>query len=87
MKDQDLPLDDTLQLDDMPVDFSDTSPIVDGEMYEDSTTSVPRHVVVDGSETEGEIPRKTAYFTVAVLLIINLLNYMDRYTIAGAHLF
>ena len=29
------------------------------------------------------MPAKQAYLTVAVLFLINLLNYMDRYTLAG----
>ena len=31
------------------------------------------------------VSRNRAYITVVVLFIINLLNYMDRFTVAGAY--
>ncbi|XP_060077272.1 protein spinster homolog 1-like isoform X2 [Ylistrum balloti] len=77
------PFDDTVQLDDMPVDFSDTAPIVDDDGNQRRPEiEVPDHVVV-ASENNDSISRATAYASVAILLCINLLNYMDRYTVAG----
>ncbi|KAL0193408.1 hypothetical protein M9458_011704, partial [Cirrhinus mrigala] len=40
----------------------------------------------DASSTQTTtISKKRAYLAVAVLCYVNLLNYMDRYTIAGEH--
>ena len=82
------PFDDTVQLEDMPVDFSDTSPIVNrgqrhgGEDEEDK--EVVPGVEVQGTVTgDPDISAGRAYGIVAILLFINLLNYMDRFTIAG----
>ncbi|GAB1602518.1 hypothetical protein Ahia01_000531100 [Argonauta hians] len=68
-------------------EVSDTAPIVDsdeGRSFEsDATGTHPSNgptVRVLGSGTIGP---KRAYFTVGILFAINLLNYMDRYTIAG----
>ncbi|KAJ8312868.1 hypothetical protein KUTeg_010241 [Tegillarca granosa] len=77
------PFDDTVQLDDMPVDFSDTSPIVDpGEEDENKQGSSVQTVVVTAEDAD-DISKTRSIFTVLILLCINLLNYMDRYTIAG----
>ncbi|OWF48230.1 Protein spinster-like 1 [Mizuhopecten yessoensis] len=78
------PFDDTVQLDDMSVDFSDTAPIVDedGNRRQSADSEVPNHVVVE-SRREDSISNATAYGSVSILLCINLLNYMDRYTVAG----
>lgn len=38
---------------------------------------------VDSSAETTEISPRRAYIAVAVLCYVNLLNYMDRYTIAG----
>lgn len=72
------PFDDTVQLDDMPVDISDTSPIVRNNDIAESHVRTPDVEVV-----AGDISKHRAYFMVFVLLFINLLNYMDRFTIAG----
>lgn len=72
------PFDDTVQLDDMPVDISDTSPIVRNNDIGESHVRTPDVEVV-----AGDISKRRAYFMVFVLLFINLLNYMDRFTIAG----
>ncbi|KAK3083986.1 hypothetical protein FSP39_006341 [Pinctada imbricata] len=78
------PFDDTLQLEDMPVDFSDTSPIVkDEEPEEDEGPSGPRVDVQEGTTGDPNISTARGYAIVAILLFINLLNYMDRFTIAG----
>lgn len=73
------PFDDTVQLDDMPVDISDTSPIVRSNDNTDPRVGSPDVEVVDADG----ISKSRAYFMVFVLLFINLLNYMDRFTIAG----
>ncbi|XP_033748857.1 protein spinster homolog 1-like isoform X2 [Pecten maximus] len=53
-------------------DFSDTAPLLGDD---------------DGTVKEGagqrRISRGTSYFIVGVLFVVNLLNYMDRYTLAG----
>lgn len=73
------PFDDTVQLDDMPVDISDTSPIVRSNDNTEPRVESPDVEVVDADG----ISKSRAYFMVFVLLFINLLNYMDRFTIAG----
>lgn len=73
------PFDDTVQLDDMPVDISDTSPIVRSNDKTEPRVESPDVEVVDADG----ISKSRAYFMVFVLLFINLLNYMDRFTIAG----
>lgn len=73
------PFDDTVQLDDMPVDISDTSPIV--RSNDNTEPRVGSHDV-EVVDADG-ISKSRAYFMVFVLLFINLLNYMDRFTIAG----
>ncbi|CAG2198026.1 SPNS [Mytilus edulis] len=80
------PIDDTFQLDAMPVDISDTEPIVQNNpINEDDRTSnvttTPEPIIQSG--TTSDISKGRAYVTVAILLTINLLNYMDRYTVAG----
>lgn len=78
------PFDDTVQLDDMPVDISDTSPIVRNNEGDGSHMGDPEVSVVTADDS---ISKGRAYFMVFVLLFINLLNYMDRFTIAGMFLF
>ncbi|KAL5015714.1 hypothetical protein ScPMuIL_005303 [Solemya velum] len=73
------PFDDSLQLEDMPVDFSDTEPIVEGS----HGGEVGSGDVVVVTPEEGGIGRGRGIATVAILFFINLINYMDRYTIAG----
>lgn len=79
------PLDDTFQLDAMPVDVSDTAPIVNSPTDDDDGTpdmkNTPETTVVSG--TTSGISKSRAYVCVGILLLINLLNYMDRFTIAG----
>ncbi|XP_041348231.1 protein spinster homolog 1-like isoform X2 [Gigantopelta aegis] len=82
------PFDDTVQLEEMPVDFpdSDTAPIVPSSDLQDNEVidaTVPKHQVEDGSHVNSIISNKAAAVTVFTLLFINLLNYMDRFTIAG----
>ncbi|KAK7488243.1 hypothetical protein BaRGS_00020550 [Batillaria attramentaria] len=82
------PFDDTVQLEAMDaVDYfsdSDTAPIVptDGKNVQDTAKSNSEDQRMDerGAPVHG---RKAAYVTIATLLLINLLNYMDRFTIAG----
>ncbi|XP_033748854.1 protein spinster homolog 1-like isoform X3 [Pecten maximus] len=60
-----------------------TAPIVDDDgNRRHPEVEVPEHVVVESYGDES-IPKSTAYASVAILLCINLLNYMDRYTVAG----
>ncbi|CAC5402797.1 SPNS [Mytilus coruscus] len=80
------PIDDTFQLDAMPVDVSDTEPIVQNNpINEDdrtpNVTTTPEPTIQSG--TTSDISKGRAFVTVAILLTINLLNYMDRYTVAG----
>lgn len=85
------PFDDTFQLDVMPVDVSDTAPIVQNAVNENrniettpdvTTVNTAKEENVESGTTSG-ISRSRAYISVAILLTINLLNYMDRYTVAG----
>ena len=84
------PFDDTVQLETMEATeyfaASDTAPIAIIER--EPPESRPRLVIVADHSTmsEAEAPvigKKKAYVTIATLLLINLLNYMDRFTIAG----
>ncbi|XP_070204332.1 protein spinster homolog 1-like [Littorina saxatilis] len=90
----DPPFDDTVQLEAMAAaeyfDDSDRAPIVNNEEDEAEETQVQpiqNHVIVsDAVMSESGAPmqgRTKAYITVATLLLINLLNYMDRFTVAG----
>ena len=78
------PFDDTVLLENMPVTESDTAPIVEneetGERILDGT---PDTQTVQPDRATSSVNRKSAYITVFTLLIINLLNYMDRFTVAG----
>ena len=87
------PFDDTFQLDDindMSVDVSDSAPIVKNtttNSNDSENDGVPEVTTVTqptaNSVTTTDISKGRAYVCVAILLTINLLNYMDRYTIAG----
>lgn len=82
------PFDDTVQLEAMEAaDYfndSDTTPIVSGDRSGNAVASsggdVHSNVDEKGAPIHG---RRAAYVTIATLLFINLLNYMDRFTIAG----
>ncbi|XP_026854377.2 protein spinster homolog 3 [Electrophorus electricus] len=72
--------------------MEDTSPIVTIQPSEDKhPCSSQKYGSVSHETAEGDIPSadagikssKRAYVAVAVLCYVNLLNYMDRYTIAG----
>ncbi|KAK3609098.1 hypothetical protein CHS0354_031668 [Potamilus streckersoni] len=76
------PFDDTVQLEIMPVDFSDESPIIQSADYNSDEDMLPPVVMRTGNQDE-EIGKRKGYFIIAVLFFINLLNYMDRFTIAG----
>lgn len=76
------PFDDSVQLSDMQVDVSDERPIVvNGDT--DGTRSSNDLPAVTMNSPENQIGRKRGYAIVAILFFINLLNYMDRFTIAG----
>ncbi|XP_048257171.1 protein spinster homolog 1-like isoform X3 [Haliotis rufescens] len=60
---------------------SDTAPIVENEENGHAVANVPDTEAVQPSGSG--ISRVTSYITVATLLVINLLNYMDRYTVSG----
>ena len=83
------PFDDTVQLETMEqteYTDSDTAPIYPYEREMPPPDDVPHVTVTDPRMDERGAPlvgRKRAYVTVAILLLINLLNYMDRFTIAG----
>ena len=73
------PFDDTVQLSDMKVDVSDEAPIVEnGPGYGEE----PEVQTVTG---ENQISKARGYAIVAILFFVNLLNYMDRFTIAGVY--
>ena len=73
------PFDDTVQLSDMKVDISDEAPIVEnGPGYGDE----PEVQTVTG---DNQISKARGYAIVAILFFVNLLNYMDRFTIAGVY--
>lgn len=87
------PFDDTVQLDTMEgtgyfVD-SDTAPIVSSEREHRPENGPPPDPAVSFAEPrvdEHGAPltgRKKAFITIGTLLFINLLNYMDRFTVAG----
>ena len=86
------PFDDTVQLETMePTEYfadSDTAPIVTTER--EPPKSGPPLVIVADHSTMSEagapvIGKRKAYVTIAILLLINLLNYMDRFTVAGSY--
>ena len=87
------PFDDTVQLEAMAereyYDDADTAPIVNsgGGDSEVVVQTATQKVDVSGvTMDENGAPlrgRKKAFITVATLLLINLLNYMDRFTVAG----
>ena len=74
------PFDDTVQLSDMKVDVSDEDPIIEngpgfGEEPEVQTVTA-----------DSQISKRRGYAIVAILFFVNLLNYMDRFTIAGVYI-
>ena len=91
------PFDDSVQLETMEAaeyfSDSDTAPIVwnENEISErDLAENVPASTVIiaDHRMDESGAPLKgktKAYVTIATLLLINLLNYMDRFTVAGKY--
>lgn len=78
------PFDDSVQLSEMQVDVSDDLPIVNNM---DSTRSGPDEPYVMMSSSGKTISKTKGYVIVAILFFINLLNYMDRFTIAGLLMF
>ena len=74
------PFDDSVQLSDMQVDISDDLPIVASEEGGGGVMDVPD---VDVPEPNRQISKTRGYLIVGILFFINLLNYMDRFTIAG----
>lgn len=73
------PFDDTVQLSDMKVDISDQTPIVEnGQGFLEDPPDVQ---TVTGDVSH--ISNRRGYAIVAVLFYVNLLNYMDRFTVAG----
>ena len=81
------PFDDTVQLETMDANEyfpdSDIAPIVTTER--DPPENGPPLVADPRMSAKGApmVGRKKAYVTIATLLLINLLNYMDRFTVAG----
>ncbi|XP_059173446.1 protein spinster homolog 1-like isoform X1 [Physella acuta] len=74
------PLDDCVQLTSvMPLDVSSpsqTAPTM-------NRAEINGEPDVSSSSRQVPVSNKRAYFTVAILLLVNLLNYMDRFTVAG----
>lgn len=86
------PFDDTVQLEEMyeeDYSVSDTAPIIQSNkrgQEDENSVSHPESTVTEPKMDERGAPlkgKRAAYITVATLLFINLLNYMDRYTVAG----
>ena len=76
---QEPPFDDTVQLSDMKVDFSDEAPVVEnGQGFLED----PPDVELTTGEVN-HISTRRGYAIVGILFFVNLLNYMDRFTIAG----
>lgn len=78
------PFDDTVQL----VEVMPSNDISDGVNTYQNVPAPISAPTSNGGETEIQQPtviisRKKAYITVGTLLLVNLLNYMDRFTIAG----
>ena len=91
----DSPLDDTVQLDEMaaeadqsnqqnfPADDDDVKILdLNNPHEEDLGVDQPERDDVDKPRENTRTPRR-AFLTIAVLACINLLNYMDRFTVAG----
>ena len=76
---QEPPFDDTVQLSNMKVDFSDEASIVDnGQGFVEE----PPDIELATGEVN-QISKRRGYAIVGILFFVNLLNYMDRFTIAG----
>lgn len=73
------PFDDTVQLSNMKFDVSDEVPIV--ENGPDLAEHPPDVETVTADVNQ--ISKKRGYAIVGILFFVNLLNYMDRFTIAG----
>ncbi|BFZ18159.1 hypothetical protein BsWGS_21198 [Bradybaena similaris] len=80
-------IDDTVQLDEVMSTHltHDEAPItqneIDNSVSEDSIEGISHNGCVN---SQGVLTsRRRAYVTVGILLLVNLLNYMDRFTIAG----
>lgn len=81
------PFDDSVQLSEMQVDVSDDLPIVANGMDDDRDGPVKDITDVPDVQTmpnqDNQISRERGFAIVVILFFINLLNYMDRFTIAG----
>ncbi|XP_052269100.1 protein spinster homolog 1-like isoform X3 [Dreissena polymorpha] len=75
------PFDDLVQLTDMEVAVSDEQPIVNDSGR--NTMETPDVTVVSPTDDPNHISKARGYVIVLILFLINLLNYMDRFTIAG----
>lgn len=82
------PFDDSVQLADMQVDDTDdlpivTAPVQNGERNVTSVNAADMPEVQMMASNGDQISKRRGYAIVAILFFINLLNYMDRFTIAG----
>lgn len=77
------PFDDSVQLSEMQVDVSDDLPIVTDQELRDRPRPEMDEQTVMYSASGQPISKKKGYVIVAILFFINLLNYMDRFTVAG----
>ncbi|CAL1542899.1 unnamed protein product [Lymnaea stagnalis] len=82
MRDNPSPFDDTVQLSSIIMPSSDdNAPIINNQ----------HGIGINGDGTQTDltqhaspaVSKRTAYVTVGILLLVNLLNYMDRFTVAG----
>ena len=80
----DAPIDDTVQLDEMAAEADDDN-FHNFPPGEDDVRIVGNERCPSEEERNLERPRiaKKAILTIVVLTCINLLNYMDRFTVAG----
>lgn len=72
------PFDDSVQLSEMQIDVSDEQPIVEAQSQPDM-----EEPAIMMSTSGKVISKRKGYAIVAILFFVNLLNYMDRFTIAG----
>ena len=75
MRHTDTPFDDTVQLSEVMPSHQQSD--------DDPPLEETNEVTVRTATMETTVSKCRAYGTVAILLFVNLLNYMDRFTIAG----
>ncbi len=87
MSGTDSPIDDTVQLDEMAVESDDSNflnfpPVSDDVRIIPGNDSEEEKVAAQAGVRAKRVSRRSV-LTVVVLFGINLMNYMDRFTVAG----